>query len=236
MSRLCQACGVERDRDAFSKNQWTGSPAARRCKACIDAGRTPAYVNKAPRAKGDTRAPASSGSGGRGGRGGEGGGLVSQVPDMSSRPQRMVPGFEHLTVAADWPQTKKGQPPSAQSAIFNPLLACVLGPIEGFYSEDELSIAQAWWSNVMPAWPRWVDELRVAGVPGQLEHLMRNVKGQPNPLIYKHKGWGSTNLNPSVPHFGGRAQNTVLEMAPMVEVELFACVTVLYSAEYNFLM
>ena len=153
---------------------------------------------------------------------------------MSPRPQRDVPGFEgSLTVCSDWPPTKKGQAPSAQSAIFNPLLACVLGEIEGYCSAEEVAIATAWWTVIMPAWPRWIEELRAAGVGRQYGTLMRSIskKASTNPLIFKRKGWGTTNQNPSVPHFSGKAQNAALEMAPMVEIEVFACVTILYQPE-----
>lgn len=76
----------------------------------------------------------------------------------------------------------------------------------------------------MPAWPRWVSELQVAGINDHREALIRQAKGQPNALIFKAKGRGS------VPHFNGRMQNAMLELAPMVAVEVYACVTVMYSA------
>merc|ERR1712164_48231 len=80
------------------------------------------------------------------------------------RPLKEVDGFDHLLVCADWPRNKKGQPPPKQSAIFIPLLACVLGPIDGHCSQSDLYVANEWWSQVMPSWTRWVLALRDAGV------------------------------------------------------------------------
>jgi len=160
---------------------------------------------------------------------------------MLERPQRVVPGFEDeddMTVCSDWPKTKNGAPPSAQSAIFNPLLACAItGPIEGFCSANELAVAIEWWSKVFPAWPRWVSELRIAaGIIDNddinNEHrkkLLRCAKGQSNPLIHRCQGWGTENRSPSVPHFKGQDQNDILELAPMVAIEVYAAVTICYS-------
>merc|ERR1711862_798463 len=90
------------------------------------------------------------------------------LPDMSERPQKIIPGgFDEyrndMTVCTDWPKTRNGKPPSAQSAIFNPLLACAItGPIDGYCNAEELSIAMKWWSRAFPAWSRWVSEIRNA--------------------------------------------------------------------------
>ena len=46
----------------------------------------------------------------------------------------------------------------------------------------------------------------------------------PNALIPKTKGRGT------VPHFNGRVQEEILEGAPATAVEIYACVTCLYSA------
>lgn len=38
----------------------------------------------------------------------------------------------HVQVCRDWPPTKKGNVPGTQSSVFVPLIACVIGPIDGF--------------------------------------------------------------------------------------------------------
>jgi hypothetical protein len=139
-----------------------------------------------------------------------------------------VPGFEGaLTVATDWPQTKRGEPPQAQSAIFMPLLACAVGPVEGHCSAEQLEEAERWWALALPAWPRWVATLRAAGVDeSRREKLVASAsgkKGSATPLIFKHKGHGT------VPHFKGKLQSELLEKDPMVAIEVYACVTCLYS-------
>ena len=177
-----------------------------------------------------------SGDGGRGGKGigkggggggwGGGGGQSPSPLALNERPQRPVPGFDHLTVCRDWPQTKKGEPPSAQSGIFCPLLGCVLGPVEGYCTQADIDTAMMWWTLALPAWPRWVEELVAGGLPGQRTKLLASAKGNPNPLIPKSRGRGT------VPHIRGRLQVDALEDAsPMVALELMACVTCLYSAE-----
>jgi len=147
------------------------------------------------------------------------------VVSVKQRPQRDVPGFEGaLTCAADWPATKNGRPPNAQSLIFNPLLACVLGPIEGHCTAQELEHASAWWAAALPAWPRWVSALRAACVPSLGAQLIAGAKGTPSPLIPRAKGHGM------VPHFNGRSQNDAIERDPVVATEIYACVFSLYAA------
>eukprot|EP00603_Paraphysomonas_imperforata_P010782 CAMPEP_0114485964 /NCGR_PEP_ID=MMETSP0104-20121206/20224_1 /TAXON_ID=37642 ORGANISM="Paraphysomonas imperforata, Strain PA2" /NCGR_SAMPLE_ID=MMETSP0104 /ASSEMBLY_ACC=CAM_ASM_000202 /LENGTH=278 /DNA_ID=CAMNT_0001662107 /DNA_START=292 /DNA_END=1128 /DNA_ORIENTATION=+ len=183
-------------------------------------------------------------------------------PHVTPRPQIDVPGFEGiLTCCADWPQTKKGGPPSAQSAIFNPLLACTLGYIPNHCTEQQIQYAIMWWREVFPAFPRWVQELRGAGltmdsvegkklmdsisVPKNKSKGKKNGKtsangddsalsspsgavsrpSNTNNLIFKH----SKEIYGDVPHFKGRAQNNALELSPMTAVEVYACVTCVYS-------
>ncbi len=143
------------------------------------------------------------------------------------RPQRDVPGFEGaLTCCSDWPQKKKGVPPNAQSTIFNPLIACVIGPIEGYYTAEQLAFAFEWWTAALPAWPRWVQSLREAGAMSWRDRLIKYAKGNPNPLIHKAKKGDNVG---SIPHFKGKMQGDVLELAPMIAVEVYACVACLYS-------
>ena len=125
----------------------------------------------------------------------------------------------------DWPQTKGGKPPNAQSAIFNPLLACVFGPIEKHCTEQQLGFAEEWWKEALPAWPRWVAELKAAGVPAMKDQCLRLAKGNPNPLIPK-----AGNAVGTVPHFRGKDQTEALEKGGMVSVEIYAAITCMYSS------
>ena len=97
-------------------------------------------------------------------------------PSLDPRPQMNVLGFEGLTCCTDWPQLKKGEPPNAQSAIFNPLIACALGSIEDHCTAEQLQFAQQWWAAALPAWPRWVAQLRDAGVATWRQELIAQAK------------------------------------------------------------
>jgi hypothetical protein len=105
-----------------------------------------------------------------------------------------------------------------------PLLACALGPIEGYASSAELAVAEAWWAEALPAWPRWVTELQSAGIQEHRTRLLATVKGHPTPLIPRTKRRGCA------PHIRGRDQVEALELAPAVAIEVYACVTCLYTA------
>lgn len=195
--RGCRQCKTSFPRSAYSKNQWRRGEGSGRCRTCCgNSGSSSQHKKDTP----------------------------PTIIDTAPRPQIHVPGFDgKLTVCSDWPQTKKGRPPGAQSAIFNPLLAAVLGPIAGHCSTEQLLLANAWWTAALPAWPRWVKQLRAAKVLELRSTLLKGAKGTPNPLIHKARGRGT------VPHFRGRAQNNALEMVPMVAIEVYACVTCLYS-------
>jgi hypothetical protein len=155
-----------------------------------------------------------------------------------------------LSCCTDWPQTKKGGPPPAQSAIFNPLLACALGEISGYCSKDQVKYATLWWSAVFPAFPRWIEELRNAGLRHDSQHGIRLINSafykknknnqqsnnlvignstnlsNTNNLIFKY----SKSIYGEVPHFKGKEQNAALELSPMVAIEVYACVACLYSS------
>jgi hypothetical protein len=206
---------------------------------------------------------------------------TEDFPSVIPRPQMDIPGFEGiLSCCTDWPQTKKGGPPGAQSAIFNPLLACTLGQIPGYCSPQQVEYAVLWWTAVFPAFPRWIHELRAAGLTLESPHgkrligsvtVPRSKKGNKNsnnnnigtsstsndnddtcitnntnlkaatssttPLASIHNSSNGNNLifkhskamHGEVPHFKGKAQNAALELCPMVAVEVYACVTCLYS-------
>ncbi len=80
-----------------------------------------------------------------------------------------------------------------------------------------------WWTLALPSWPRWVAELTAAGVVELKQQLTATARGSPNPLIPKSRGRGT------VPHFRGRDQVSALERAPMVAVEVYACIACMYS-------
>ena len=218
--RTCAECSKSVPGSGFSKTQWKKGSAARCSACCAAASRGGGGAMADRHAKGSSRGKPPQ----------QYTGAPTEV-STAARPQRAVPGFEHapdVTYAADWPQTKSGRgPPGAQSAIFMPLLGCALGPIEGHCTAEQLQLAERWWAAALPAWPRWIAELRASGVAegARREQLLRTAKGSPNPLIPKSKGRGR------VPHFQGKVQNRVLEEAGggMLSIELYACVTCLYS-------
>lgn len=180
--RRCSECGKEVPRGGYSKNQWKKGQIASKCKICVDAQsrEEPKHAlrrdkNGSPAAGAITSTP-----------------LLTEI-SLNPRPQKRIEGFEDLSYCTDWPKTKNGKHPGAQSAVYTPLLACALGPIEGYCTEEQLAVAMEWWTAALPAWPRWVKELQTAGVnePSYREMLLQSAKGQPNPLIHKAKGRGT---------------------------------------------
>ncbi|CAB9503525.1 expressed unknown protein [Seminavis robusta] len=209
--RDCAECNKPLPRSQYSKNQWRKGPGGR-CSNCVNSGSNNQKVNNDGNHLKQIQQQRKQYSG-------------PPTPlSLDPRPQMDVPGFEGaLTVCTDWPQTRKGEPPAAQSAVFMPLLACVIGPVEGHCNAEQLEVAQQWWALALPAWPRWVESLRQAGVAAQREQLIKAAKGHPNPLIHNAKGHGT------IPHFKGKMQVDALEKDPMVALEVYACVTCLYS-------
>jgi hypothetical protein len=53
----------------------------------------------------------------------------------------------------------------------------------------------------------------------------KTINSNANNLIFKQ----SKEIYGEVPHFKGTAQNAALELCPMVAIEVYACVTCLYS-------
>ena len=191
-SRCCVDCSIPAPRSSYSRKQWSKGPGGR-CIQCVQrqqdgssTGSVAASVEPA-----ESAAPTAL--------------------RLDSRPQRAVPGFKGLlTVARDWPQTKRGSPPGSQSAIFNPLLACVIGPVEGHCTAAQLAAAAAWWARALPAWPRWVAELAASGVAACRTALLASAKGQPNPLIFKTRGHGTA------PHFKVRPSAATAPRSPLL--------------------
>ncbi|KAL7574734.1 hypothetical protein ACA910_017298 [Epithemia clementina (nom. ined.)] len=109
--------------------------------------------------------------------------IITTPISLEPQPQHAVPGLPGLTVCYNWlpPHTRHinnniiindGQPPKTQSLIFKPLLACALGqPWPGFYTAKQLDMAMIWWTNALPAWPRWKQQLQSALV---MEGRVRN--------------------------------------------------------------
>ena len=156
----------------------------------------------------------------------EGVSTASDAGAATARPQMDIPGFEgRLTCCTDWPQTKRGEPPNAQSLVFSPLLACVLGSsdIEDFCTSSQLEQASRWWTEALPAWPSWVRRLRGVVSVEMREKMLRNIKGRPTYLIPKKKDSGRA------PHFKGKIQREALEMDAMVSIEVDACVMCMYT-------
>ena len=239
--RRCLQCAKSLPYSQFTKSQWKKGRGNGRCLACAaenttsDKGKTSFLLkaqqqSKSKPKKAVTAAPAAT---------------VAPAPQASPvtaatfqpvltpasttlvirpRPQMAVPGFENLTVCSDWPQTKRGEPPARQSAIFMPLLACVIGPVSGYCTSSQLENAMQWWTQVLPAWPRWVEALKKAGVGQMRSRLLKSARGHPTRLIPKVKGSHGT-----IPHCWGKIQSQALERDPVVELEVHACVTLLYS-------
>ena len=171
----CSICAQELPSSSFSKTQAKKGN-ARKCTACVGqksqastAGDTATSKQKNP--------------------------VVVTKVSLEPRPQKAVPGLEGLTVCTDWPKTKSGQPPGAQSAIYTPLLACAMGqPISEHCTAEQLETAAAWWTAALPAWPRWMaalTETDLGASTGYRDKLLSSAKGQPNALIFKAKGHGT---------------------------------------------
>lgn len=189
--RICSSCDREQSKEHYSKNQWKKGEGAAKCKACIEETSLPTPPSHCSRVCAPTTSPlpthhnspkpASTN--------------VITTISLQERPQIPIPGFDDgLSCCADWPKTKSGHPPGAQSAVYNPLLACVFGvALRDHCTLEQLTVAHAWWNRALPAWPRWVEELRRVGVndPVYRNKLLASAKGRPNPLIHKAKGRGT---------------------------------------------
>ena len=229
--RECIQCSKEYPNCSFSKSQWKKGPGKGRCLTCVggnngadNKGKTSFLTKIQQQSKPKkkvamlTLSPSS---------------IATVKPREANdsatlviqpRPQMTVPGFPHLTVCTDWPHAKRGEPPAKQTAIFMPLLACVIGPVEGHCTANELETAMQWWAEALPAWPRWVEALKKAGVPKMRKRLLESARGQPTRLVPKVKGSHGT-----VPHCWGKLQSQALERNPEVAVEVYASVACLYA-------
>ena len=203
-TRWCAGCQKEVANSLFSKNQRRKGSNAR-CTKCVGAQSNNHCTRLRPGQNQQREEPTPV--------------------QLSPRPQRAVPGFDGLTVCRDWSRTKNGKMPNTQSLIFSPLLACSLGqPIDGHCTQQQLNLAVQWWSLALPSWPQWMNSLHnVLADENLRSRLLQSAKGRPNHLIPKTKGRGT------VPHFNGKLQEEILEKVPATALEVYACVTCLYS-------
>ena len=211
--RSCCLCNVAQPRAAFSKRQWkrkhNDGTVASKCKTCCgDAGSAVGTTN-------DVSASARAKR--------KGTNAVTETVTIPIRPQISVPAFDGLTCCSDWPKTKNGKVPNAQSTVFVPLIACAIGPIGGYCTAKQLEVAMRWWTAALPAWPQWVQELRNNAALDQRSRLIQRAKGTPNSLIPKKKRVGK------VPHFKGTDQVAFLESVPLVAAQVDACIMCMYS-------
>ena len=215
-SRVCIFCKERKKRKHFSATQWKKTKGSK-CKLCT--GATDTQVKRG----------SSNSEGGAAKKYDNNNSSATTTPLLvKSRPQMSVPGFECLTCCTDWPQTKKGEPPNAQSLIFMPLFAIIHGPLEGFCNELQLLNALKWWTAALPSFPSWIDRLKKVGVKCKLEQLVaanKSMNGRPIPLIPKIKGGGYG----SFPHIKGKVQTRLLEMETMVSIEIYQAVACMYS-------
>lgn len=217
--RQCCVCGLAKSRSQYSATQWKKSKLLSKCKTCISRKGKVGLARQCDPKKSQPSKTADF--------------LHSQSQSVrqdfvvAQRPQMPVPGFDSLTCCTDWPQTKRGEPPQAQSLVFMPLLAIIHGPLDGFCNDVQISNALRWWSAALPAFPSWLERLLKAGAKERLQTIVgqKNKVGRPNTLIPKLCGdeYGT------FPHIKGKIQNRILEMDVMVSIEIYQAVACMYS-------
>eukprot|EP00957_Ditylum_brightwellii_P129048 9844131-Ditylum_brightwellii.AAC.1 len=211
----CTNCNEIKQNAGFSKSQLRKTNRAQ-CKCCVEQISSSSEQQKQRNNNNDTKEQTRR---------------SFKKVTIHPRPQNEIPGFEGLlSCCSDWSKTKHKRIPSAQSAIFTPLFAMIVGPIEGCNTAEELKFASQWWTEVFPAWPCWVEQLKQSGLTERCEELIRMAKGQPTSLIPRARGYGT------VPHFQGRMQTEAIESSPDEAVELFACISYMYSSDKNIMI
>ena len=215
--RVCIICRQSKKRNEYSSTQWKKGNAGSKCKSCIMSNQSNKNNLKSSSTNSNSNNKNNNDN------------PTTKPLIVKRRPQMPVPGFEEtLTCCTDWPQTKKGEPPSAQSLVFMPLFAIIHGPLPNYCNELQLSNALNWWSAALPAFPSWIDRLIQAGVKRELLKIVskkQDLKGRPNALIPKIKGGG----HGSFPHIKGKVQTRLLEMDIMVSIEIYQAVACMYS-------
>ena len=214
--RVCIICRQSKKRNEYSSTQWKKGNAGSKCKSCIMSNQSNRNNLKSSSTNSNSNKNNNDNP-------------TTKPLIVKPRPQMPVPGFEEtLTCCTDWPQTKKGEPPSAQSLVFMPLFAIIHGPLPNYCNELQLSNALNWWTAALPAFPSWIDRLIQAGVKRELLKIVskkQDLKGRPNALIPKIKGGG----HGSFPHIKGKVQTRLLEMDIMVSIEIYQAVACMYS-------
>ena len=214
--RVCIICRQSKKRNEYSSTQWKKGNAGSKCKSCIMSNQSNRNNLKSSSTNSNSNKNNNDNP-------------TTKPLIVKLRPQMPVPGFEEtLTCCTDWPQTKKGEPPSAQSLVFMPLFAIIHGPLPNYCNELQLSNALNWWTAALPAFPSWIDRLIQAGVKRELLKIVskkQDLKGRPNALIPKIKGGG----HGSFPHIKGKVQTRLLEMDIMVSIEIYQAVACMYS-------
>ena len=214
--RVCIICRQSKKRNEYSSTQWKKVNAGSKCKSCIMSNQSNRNNLKSSSTNSNSNKNNNDNP-------------TTKPLIVKPRPQMPVPGFEEtLTCCTDWPQTKKGEPPSAQSLVFMPLFAIIHGPLPNYCNELQLSNALNWWTAALPAFPSWIDRLIQAGVKRELLKIVskkQDLKGRPNALIPKIKGGG----HGSFPHIKGKVQTRLLEMDIMVSIEIYQAVACMYS-------
>jgi len=214
--RVCIICRQSKKRNEYSSTQWKKVNAGSKCKSCIMSNQSNGNNLKSSSTNSNSNKNNNDNP-------------TTKPLIVKLRPQMPVPGFEEtLTCCTDWPQTKKGEPPSAQSLVFMPLFAIIHGPLPNYCNELQLSNALNWWTAALPAFPSWIDRLIQAGVKRELLKIVskkQDLKGRPNALIPKIKGGG----HGSFPHIKGKVQTRLLEMDIMVSIEIYQAVACMYS-------
>ena len=214
--RVCIICRQSKKRNEYSSTQLKKGNAGSKCKSCIMSNQSNRNNLKSSSTNSNSNKNNNDNP-------------TTKPLIVKPRPQMPVPGFEEtLTCCTDWPQTKKGEPPSAQSLVFMPLFAIIHGPLPNYCNELQLSNALNWWTAALPAFPSWIDRLIQAGVKRELLKIVskkQDLKGRPNALIPKIKGGG----HGSFPHIKGKVQTRLLEMDIMVSIEIYQAVACMYS-------
>ena len=214
--RVCIICRQSKKRNEYSSTQWKKGNAGSKCKSCIMSNQSNRNNLKSSSSNSNSNKNNNDNP-------------TTKPLIVKRRPQMPVPGFEEtLTCCTDWPQTKKGEPPSAQSLVFMPLFAIIHGPLPNYCNELQLSNALNWWTAALPAFPSWIDRLIQAGVKRELLKIVskkQDLKGRPSALIPKIKGGG----HGSFPHIKGKVQTRLLEMDIMVSIEIYQAVACMYS-------
>eukprot|EP00977_Amphora_coffeiformis_P010500 scaffold2470_cov158-Amphora_coffeaeformis.AAC.13 len=134
-----------------------------------------------------------------------------EISPVTVAPRRQIPApcFDgRLTVAADWPRTSRRL--AAQSAIFMPLFACVLGQgIGGFCTTEQIEFASQWWTQVFSEWPVWEQKLRATGYVLERLDALTSVPTESSDSPYQRTSTSTLDLLPGSAHFCNGSKNLI---------------------------